>query len=151
MGRYPREVQSVASSMGQYCKDAMGLLDQRPSSPTVVEKEEIALLVEVAFSCLQTSPQSRPPMKESALGSRDQLQEASREQTLELDLPQAPGRLLDRALAGPARRLAGAGMQCSAGWGGRGWSAWLVVGSRTGASRAGTERRAGWGGGEQRR
>ena len=64
MGRYPREVQSVASSMGQYCKDAMGLLDQHPSSPTVVEKEEIALLVEVAFSCLQTSPQSRPPMKD---------------------------------------------------------------------------------------
>ena len=100
MGRYPRELQSIAF-MEQHQELAIeDMLDQRLSSPTVVEKEEIALLVEVAFSCLQTSPQSRPPMKESALGSRDQLQEASREQTLELDLPQAPGRLLDRALAG---------------------------------------------------
>jgi len=64
MGRYPMEVQSVASSIGQHHKNAVDLLDQRLSSPTVVEKEEIALLVEVAFSCLQTSPQSRPPMKD---------------------------------------------------------------------------------------
>lgn len=40
------------------------ILDQRPSSPTTVEQEQIAQLVEVAFSCLKTSPQSRPEMQE---------------------------------------------------------------------------------------
>ncbi|CAN6213537.1 unnamed protein product [Urochloa humidicola] len=62
MGRYPMELQSLAS-VGQHHKHAMEFLDQRPSSPTVVENEEIALLVEVALSCMQTSPQSRPAMK----------------------------------------------------------------------------------------
>src|SRR5438128_951124 len=63
MGRYPRELRSLAS-MGHAHKLAMDFLDQRPSSPTVVEKEEIALLVQVAFVCLQTSPQSRPAMQD---------------------------------------------------------------------------------------
>ncbi|TKW31162.1 hypothetical protein SEVIR_2G086700v4 [Setaria viridis] len=62
MGRYPRELQSLAS-VGQQHKHAMDFLDQRPSTPAMVENEEIALLIEVALSCLQTSPQSRPTMK----------------------------------------------------------------------------------------
>ena len=62
MGRYPRELQSIAS-MEQHHEIAIeDMLDQRLSSPTMVEKKEISLLVEVAFACLQTSPQFRPEM-----------------------------------------------------------------------------------------
>ncbi|CAN6203411.1 unnamed protein product [Urochloa humidicola] len=64
MGRYPRELQSFAS-VGEHHELAVeDMLDQRPSSPTMVEKKEIAQLVEVAFSCMQSSPQSRPEMQE---------------------------------------------------------------------------------------
>ena len=63
MGRYPRELQSFAS-LGEHHELAIeDMLDQRPSSPTMVEKKEIAQLVEVALACLQTSPQSRPEMQ----------------------------------------------------------------------------------------
>ncbi|CAN6180523.1 unnamed protein product [Urochloa humidicola] len=63
MGRYPRELQSFAS-VGEHHELAVeDMLDQRPSSPTMVEKKEIAHLVQVALSCLQTSPQSRPEMQ----------------------------------------------------------------------------------------
>jgi hypothetical protein len=40
------------------------MLDQRLSSPTMVEKKEISFLVEVAFACLQTFPQFRPEMQD---------------------------------------------------------------------------------------
>ncbi|RCV27598.1 hypothetical protein SETIT_5G336900v2 [Setaria italica] len=63
MGRYPSELQSLAS-LGQHHRLEMDMLDQRPPLPSMVENEEIALLVEVAFSCLQTSPQSRPSMQD---------------------------------------------------------------------------------------
>ncbi|KAG2601022.1 hypothetical protein PVAP13_5KG564600 [Panicum virgatum] len=63
MGRYPSELQSLAS-LGQHQKLAMDMLDQRPPLPSMVENEEIALLVEVSFSCLQISPQSRPSMRD---------------------------------------------------------------------------------------
>ncbi|XP_039834305.1 MDIS1-interacting receptor like kinase 2-like [Panicum virgatum] len=63
MGRYPRELQSLAS-LGEHNNLAMDLLDQRPSSPTCLEKKEIALLIEVAFACLETSPQSRPEIQD---------------------------------------------------------------------------------------
>ena len=64
MGRYPRELQSIAF-MEQHQELAIeDMLDQRLSSPTVVQKIEISLLVEVAFACLQTSPQLRPEMQD---------------------------------------------------------------------------------------
>ncbi|CAL5089381.1 unnamed protein product [Urochloa decumbens] len=63
MGRYPTELQSL--SMGQHQELSMDdMLDKRPSSPTVEENKEIALLVEVAVACLQTSPQFRPEMQD---------------------------------------------------------------------------------------
>ncbi|OEL15930.1 hypothetical protein BAE44_0023050 [Dichanthelium oligosanthes] len=53
------------ASMGKHQELAIeDMLDIRLSLPTIVEKKEIALLVEVAFSCLQTSPQFRPEMKD---------------------------------------------------------------------------------------
>jgi hypothetical protein len=64
MGRYPSELQTFAS-IGKHHELAVeDMLDQRPSSPTTVEQDEIAQLVEVAFSCLKTSPQSRQEMQE---------------------------------------------------------------------------------------
>jgi serine/threonine protein kinase len=65
MGRYPTELQYIASVGEHHNKLAVkGMLDQRPSAPTKVENTEIDWLVEVAFCCLQTSPQSRPEMQE---------------------------------------------------------------------------------------
>ncbi|TVU39999.1 hypothetical protein EJB05_13444, partial [Eragrostis curvula] len=63
MGRYPGELQAL-DSLEQAHNLVMDFLDQRPLSPTVVEKEQIALLVDLAFACLQTSPQSRPTMQD---------------------------------------------------------------------------------------
>ncbi|KAL6639042.1 hypothetical protein ACP70R_022772 [Stipagrostis hirtigluma subsp. patula] len=64
MGRYPRELQSLVSMQRHHPNLAMDILDQRPSLPNTVEKKEIALLIEVAFSCVQSSPQSRPEMQD---------------------------------------------------------------------------------------
>ncbi|CAL5079259.1 unnamed protein product [Urochloa decumbens] len=64
MGRYPREPQSFASVREHHELAVEDMLDQRPSSPTMVEKKEIAHVVEVALSCLQSSPLSRPEMQE---------------------------------------------------------------------------------------
>ncbi|XP_062188902.1 MDIS1-interacting receptor like kinase 2-like [Phragmites australis] len=64
MGRYPRELQSFASLGENHELAIEDMLDQRPSSPTMVEKKEISQLVEVALACLQTSPQSRPEMQD---------------------------------------------------------------------------------------
>jgi len=64
MGRYPREVQSIASMEQHHELAIEDLLDQRLSSPTIMEKKEISLLVELAFACLQTSPQFRPEMQD---------------------------------------------------------------------------------------
>lgn len=63
MGRYPGEQQAI-DSLGQAHNLVMDFSDQRPLPPTVVEKEQIALLVDLSFACLQTSPQSRPTMKD---------------------------------------------------------------------------------------
>ncbi|KAL6639043.1 hypothetical protein ACP70R_022773 [Stipagrostis hirtigluma subsp. patula] len=64
MGKYPRELQSLVSMQGHHSELAMDILDQRPSLPNTVEKKEISLLVEVAFSCLQASPKLRPEMQD---------------------------------------------------------------------------------------
>jgi serine/threonine protein kinase len=59
MGRYPRELQTLVS-----IEIAMEMLDQRTPLPTMEEVEEIALLVQLAFACMQTSPRSRPEMQD---------------------------------------------------------------------------------------
>ncbi|CAO2208966.1 unnamed protein product [Urochloa humidicola] len=64
MGRYPRELQSIDSLEQHHELSIEDMLDQRLSSPTMLEKKEISLLVEVAFACLQTSPQFRPEMRD---------------------------------------------------------------------------------------
>ncbi|XP_066380792.1 MDIS1-interacting receptor like kinase 2-like [Miscanthus floridulus] len=64
MGRCPRELQSIASMEQHHELAIEDMLDQRLPSPTTVEKKEISLLVEIAFACLQTSPQFRPEMQD---------------------------------------------------------------------------------------
>jgi serine/threonine protein kinase len=64
MGKYPRELQSIASMEQHHELAIQDMLDQRLSSPTMVEKKEISLLVEVALACLQTSPQFKPEMQD---------------------------------------------------------------------------------------
>jgi serine/threonine protein kinase len=64
MGRYPRDLQFIASMEQHHELAIEDILDQRLSSPTMVEKKEISLLVEVAFACLQSSPQFRPEMQD---------------------------------------------------------------------------------------
>ncbi|KAG2549917.1 hypothetical protein PVAP13_9KG228400 [Panicum virgatum] len=59
MGRYPSELQTLPS-----VEIAMEMLDQRTQLPTMEEVEEIALLVQLAFACMETSPHSRPEMQE---------------------------------------------------------------------------------------
>ncbi|CAN6223108.1 unnamed protein product [Urochloa humidicola] len=59
MGRYPRELQTIPS-----IEIAMEMLDQRTQLPTIEELEQIALLVQLAFACMQTSPHSRPEMQD---------------------------------------------------------------------------------------
>ncbi|KAL5198066.1 hypothetical protein ABZP36_001578 [Zizania latifolia] len=64
MGRYPRELQPIGSLGQDDQKLVLDNLDQRPSSPTMVDESDILLLVKVALACLQTSPQSRPTMQD---------------------------------------------------------------------------------------
>lgn len=63
MGRYPSELQSHTSLQGQHHKLAMETFDKHQSSTTLVEREEVSLLVQVALACLQPSPKSRPEMQ----------------------------------------------------------------------------------------
>ncbi|CAL5079252.1 unnamed protein product [Urochloa decumbens] len=64
-GTYPTEAQSLVS-MGQHQEVVAmeDILDKRLSPPAIAENKEIALLVEVAFACLQTAPQFRPEMQD---------------------------------------------------------------------------------------
>nr|CAB3456090.1 unnamed protein product [Digitaria exilis] len=65
MGTYPMDDMQSLGSMGQHQQLAMDdMWDKRPASPTIVEKKEIATLVEMAFACLQNSPQFRPEMRD---------------------------------------------------------------------------------------
>jgi hypothetical protein len=64
MGMYTSEIQYLASREQHRELVMEDMLDKRQSSPTIVEEKEIALLVEVAFACLQTSPQFRPEMED---------------------------------------------------------------------------------------
>ena len=59
VGRYPSELQTLPS-----VEIAMEMLDQRTQLPTMEEVEEIALLVQLAFACMETSPHSRPEMQD---------------------------------------------------------------------------------------
>ncbi|KAE8779671.1 putative LRR receptor-like serine/threonine-protein kinase [Hordeum vulgare] len=64
MGKHPRDLLNGMSSVEQamLVKD---ILDQRPTTPTTTENKRLALLIKLAFSCLESSPQARPTMQEA--------------------------------------------------------------------------------------
>ncbi|KAI3807289.1 hypothetical protein L1987_23215 [Smallanthus sonchifolius] len=66
MGKHPGDF--LTSSPDMKGASLTEILDQRLPSPVEQIAEQLELLVEVAFSCLQKSPHSRPSMWEVTLG-----------------------------------------------------------------------------------
>ncbi|XP_062200446.1 MDIS1-interacting receptor like kinase 2-like [Phragmites australis] len=65
MGKHPRDLLHHLTSSREHSMELEEILDQRPAAPTTTEAKDIALLMKVAFSCLQASPQARPTMQEA--------------------------------------------------------------------------------------
>lgn len=64
MGKHPRDLlQALMPSMEQHIL-VKEILDQRPAAPTTTEEESIVLIIKVAFSCMEASPQARPTMQD---------------------------------------------------------------------------------------
>nr|XP_020168725.1 probable leucine-rich repeat receptor-like protein kinase At1g35710 [Aegilops tauschii subsp. strangulata] len=64
MGKHPRDLLDGISS-GEQDVLVEDILDQRLTTPTRAEEDSLALLVNLAFSCLESSPQARPTMREA--------------------------------------------------------------------------------------
>ncbi|XP_062201298.1 MDIS1-interacting receptor like kinase 2-like [Phragmites australis] len=65
MGKHPRDLLHHLTSSREHSMELEEILDQRPAAPTTTEAKDIALLMKVAFSCLQASPLARPTMQEA--------------------------------------------------------------------------------------
>ncbi|KAJ0804962.1 putative protein kinase RLK-Pelle-LRR-XI-1 family [Helianthus annuus] len=66
MGKHPGDFLTVSPDMKG--TSFIEILDQRLPSPSEQLAKQFELLVEVAFSCLQKNPHSRPSMREVSLG-----------------------------------------------------------------------------------
>ncbi|CAN6299878.1 unnamed protein product [Urochloa humidicola] len=65
MGKHPRDLfQTILPSTEQGIL-VREILDQRPAAATTIEEENIVLIVKVALSCTESSPQARPTMQEA--------------------------------------------------------------------------------------
>ncbi|XP_062200451.1 probable leucine-rich repeat receptor-like protein kinase At1g35710 [Phragmites australis] len=64
MGKHPRDLLHHLASSREHYMELEKILDQRPEAPTTTEAKDLVLLMKVAFSCLQVSPQARPTMQE---------------------------------------------------------------------------------------
>ncbi|XP_062200449.1 MDIS1-interacting receptor like kinase 2-like isoform X2 [Phragmites australis] len=65
MGKHPRDLLDHHASSREHYMELKKILDQRPAVPTTTEAKDVVLLMKVAFSCLQASPQARPTMQEA--------------------------------------------------------------------------------------
>ncbi|XP_048560909.1 MDIS1-interacting receptor like kinase 2-like [Triticum urartu] len=65
MGKHPRDLLDGSLSSGEQAMLVKDILDQRPTTPTITEENSLTLLLELAFSCLESSPQARPTMREA--------------------------------------------------------------------------------------
>ncbi|KAI4332694.1 hypothetical protein L6164_017582 [Bauhinia variegata] len=64
MGKQPGELVSLIQTPGDHNISIAEILDPRLSPPTMRPSlKELALIFNLAISCLQTSPQSRPAMR----------------------------------------------------------------------------------------
>ena len=65
MGKHPRDLLDGSLSSGEQAMLVKDILDQRPTTPTTTEENSLALLIKLAFSCLESSPQARPTMRQA--------------------------------------------------------------------------------------
>nr|XP_040249059.1 probable leucine-rich repeat receptor-like protein kinase At1g35710 [Aegilops tauschii subsp. strangulata] len=65
MGKHPRDLLDGSLSSGEQAMLVKDILDNRPTTPTATEENSLALLIKLAFSCLESSPQARPTMREA--------------------------------------------------------------------------------------
>ncbi|XP_037479479.1 probable leucine-rich repeat receptor-like protein kinase At1g35710 [Triticum dicoccoides] len=65
MGKHPRDLLDGSLASGEEAMLVKDILDQRPTTPTTTEEKSLALLVNLAFSCLESSPQARPTMRKA--------------------------------------------------------------------------------------
>ncbi|VAH00138.1 unnamed protein product [Triticum turgidum subsp. durum] len=65
MGKHPRDLLDGSLSNGKQAMLVKDILDQRPTTPTATEENSLALLIKLAFSCLESSPQARPTMRQA--------------------------------------------------------------------------------------
>ncbi|KAF6987012.1 hypothetical protein CFC21_004686 [Triticum aestivum] len=64
MGKHPMDLLDGSLSSGEQHILVKDILDQRPTTPTT-EQNSLLLLIKLAFSCLESSPQARPTMREA--------------------------------------------------------------------------------------
>ncbi|XP_020180246.1 uncharacterized protein [Aegilops tauschii subsp. strangulata] len=65
MGKHPRDLLDGSLPSKEQAILVNDILDQRPTTPTTTEENSLALLIKLAFSCLESSPQARPTMWEA--------------------------------------------------------------------------------------
>ncbi|XBJ13451.1 hypothetical protein VPH35_005619 [Triticum aestivum] len=63
IGKHPRDLLDGSLSSGKQAILVKDILDQRSTTPTTTEEKSLALLIKLAFSCLESSPQARPTMR----------------------------------------------------------------------------------------
>ncbi|KAI4332702.1 hypothetical protein L6164_017588 [Bauhinia variegata] len=80
MGKHPGELVSFIQTPGDHNISIAEILDPRLSPPTMRPSlKELALIFNLAISCLQTSPQSRPAMRTIAQLLEKKIKEWSQE------------------------------------------------------------------------
>ncbi|XP_044380221.1 probable leucine-rich repeat receptor-like protein kinase At1g35710 [Triticum aestivum] len=65
MGKHPMDLLDGSLPSEEQTILVNDILDQRPTTPTTMEENSLALLIKLAFSCLESSPQARPTMREA--------------------------------------------------------------------------------------
>ncbi|KAM3405793.1 hypothetical protein ACQJBY_000046 [Aegilops geniculata] len=65
MGKHPRDLLDGSLFNGEQSTMVKDILDQRPTTPKSTEENSLALLIKLALSCLESSPQARPTMQEA--------------------------------------------------------------------------------------
>ncbi|KAI5016040.1 hypothetical protein ZWY2020_005772 [Hordeum vulgare] len=64
-GKHPRDLLDGSLLSREQAILVNDILAQQPTRPTTTEENSLALLIKLAFSCLESSPQARPTMREA--------------------------------------------------------------------------------------
>ncbi|XP_051228047.1 uncharacterized protein [Lolium perenne] len=65
MGKHPKNLLDGSLYSGEQSMLVKDILDQRPTAPMTAEEKNLALVIKLAFSCLESSPLRRPTMQEA--------------------------------------------------------------------------------------